>query len=229
MRVTAVAFCPRRPRDTIAGIIALAFVLHGQGARLIQCLKIIAADDDPPIRYFYQKILPALGHDLRSVVATGEELIHACQRERPDLVIADIRMPGIDGIEAAERLWVQCNVPVILVSAYHDYELLRRAQADPIFGYLVKPVEESDLEAAICVAMARFDAFGKSLAEIKELRQSLADRKLIERAKGIVMARAKLTEAEAMRKLEKLAYDRGKPLAEIARTVIEGDEIMLSS
>ena len=196
---------------------------------MIRSLKIIAADDEAPIRYFYQKILPSLGHELTAVVASGEELIQACQRARPDLVIADIRMPGIDGIDAAERLWMLYNVPVVLVSAYHDYDLLQRAQADPIFGYLVKPVEESDLEAAIRVAMSRYGAFQQSIAEIKELRQSLVDRKMIERAKGIVMARAKLSEEQAMRKLEKLAYDRGKPLADIARTVIEGDEIMLSS
>jgi two-component system, response regulator PdtaR len=202
---------------------------HGQGANLIRSLKIVAADDDPAIRYFYQKILPGLGHELLAVVDSGEGLIKACECQRPDIVVADIRMPGIDGIEAAEQLWLRFNLPVLLISAYHDYELLRRAQADPIFGYLVKPVEESDLEAALCVAMSRYEGFQQSLAEIKELRQTLVDRKTIERAKGIIMARAKLSEEQAVRKLEKLAFDRGKPIAEIARTVIEGDEIMLSS
>jgi two-component system, response regulator PdtaR len=193
---------------------------------VIQSLRVIAADDEPAMRYVYEKMLPALGHQLIAVASSGDELIETCEKQKPDLIITDIRMPGRDGIDAAEQLWLRYNVPVLLVSAYRDYDLLQRAQADPIFGYLVKPVEEVDLEAAIRVAVARFHSFQQSLDEVQQLRQTLNDRKLIERAKGVIMARTKASEDDALRKLQTLAAERSKDLAEIAKAVVDGDEIM---
>ena len=193
---------------------------------MLQPRKIIAADDERDMRDFYRKMLPTLGHEVVFIAGTGEELLEACQANKPDLVITDIRMPGMDGIDAAERIWRDFGVPVVLVSAYHDYELLKRAESDPIFGYLVKPIEEVDLETAICVATKRFQQFNQVRGEAMELRQALADRKIIERAKGIVMRRTGLGEAEAFRKLQKLSWDRNQKLVEVARIVVEGDELM---
>src|SRR5205085_9968995 len=117
------------------------------------------------MRDFYRKMLPMLGHEVIFIAGTGEELLQACQANKPDLIITDIRMPGMDGIEAAERIWRDFGVPVVLVSAYHDYDLLKRAESDPIFGYLVKPIEEVDLETAICVATKRFEQFSQVRGE----------------------------------------------------------------
>jgi two-component system, response regulator PdtaR len=192
----------------------------------MQPRRIVAADDERDMRDFYRKMLPTLGHEVIYIAGTGDELLQACEANKPDLVITDIRMPGIDGIEAAERIWREHGVPSVLVSAYHDYELLERAGSDAIFGYLVKPIEEVDLETSICVATRRFELFEQVRSEAADLRQSLADRKVIERAKGIVMRRTGLTEAEAFRKLQKLSWDRNQKLVEIAKFVIEGDELM---
>ena len=193
---------------------------------MLQPKRIIAADDDQIMRDCYRKMLPTLGHEVVFIAGNGDELIMACETTKPDLVITDIRMPGPDGIDAANRIWVEWGIPSVLVSAYHDYELLERAGSDAIFGYLVKPIEEIDLEAAICVATKRFELFVQVRSEASELRQALADRKIIERAKGIVMSRTGLSEAEAFRKLQKLSWDRNQKLVEIARFVIEGDELV---
>ena len=192
----------------------------------MQPRRIIAADDERDMRDFYRKMLPTLGHEVVFIAGTGDELLAACEANKPDLVITDIRMPGIDGIEAAERIWRQHGVPSILVSAYHDYDLIERAGSEAIFGYLVKPIEEVDLETTISVATKRFELFEQVRSEAADLRQSLADRKVIERAKGIVMRRTGLSEAEAFRKLQKLSWDRNQKLVEIAKFVIEGDELM---
>jgi two-component system, response regulator PdtaR len=195
----------------------------------MQPRKIIAADDERDMRDFYQKMLPALGHEVLYVAGTGDELIAACENRTPDLIITDIRMPGMDGIDAANHLWMRYHVPVLLVSAYHDYELLKRAEGDAVFGYLVKPIEEVDLETAISVAVHRHHHILQVHEEAEQLRQALADRKLIERAKGIVMKRTGLGEAEAFRKLQKLSWDRNQKLAQVARIIIEGDELMTTA
>ena len=188
--------------------------------------RICLADDDPAILYSLEKQLRALGHDVPCVARSGEELLELCERHKPDLVITDIVMPGMDGIQAAEQIWLRCNVPVILVSAYHEQELLERAQADPVFGYLVKPVDQADLETAIRVAMARFEAFESLVQESKQIRETLAERKLIERAKGIIIKRTGATEFQAATRLEALAEERGVKVARIAQAIIDGDKMM---
>jgi response regulator NasT len=167
-----------------------------------------------------------LGHQVVHAAHSGTELIRACEQLQPQLVITDIVMPGIDGIEAAEKLWLRFNVPVVLMSAFHNHDLLERARIDPIFGYLVKPIKEADLDAAISTGTAQFERFQKLLEEANNLRQSLADRKIIEKAKGVVMRRTGLDEAQAYRKLQKLAWDSNRKLVDIARVVLAGEEIM---
>src|SRR5262249_43028276 len=105
-------------------------------------LRIAVADDEPDMRDYFRKILPRLGHQVVSVAETGRELIEQCHQSRPDLVITDIKMPDMDGIDAAIGLYREKPVPVILVSAYHEPELIARAEADHILGYLVKPIKQ---------------------------------------------------------------------------------------
>src|SRR5689334_1241398 len=102
-------------------------------------LRIAIADDEIDMRDYFQKMLPALGHVVVSAATTGSELVEQCRRQRPDLVITDVKMPDMDGIEAANVLYQDHPIPVILVSAYHDEELISRAEADHILAYLVKP------------------------------------------------------------------------------------------
>ena len=112
-------------------------------------LRIIVADDEPDMRDYFRKILPRLGHQVLAAAETGRDLVELCRKGGPDLVITDIKMPDMDGIDAATLLYQERPVPVILVSAYHEPDLIARAEADHILGYLVKPIKQSDLEPAI--------------------------------------------------------------------------------
>jgi response regulator NasT len=187
-------------------------------------LRIAVADDEPDMRDYFMKILPRLGHRVVAAASTGSELVNLCRQHSPDLVITDIRMPDMDGIDAAIRIYEEAAIPVILVSAYHETELIQRAEADHIMGYLVKPIKQADLEPAIRMAMYRFEQFEQMRKEAAGLRQALEDRKLIERAKGILMKRASLDEPSAFRRLQKTASDRNLKLAEAARMIVMADE-----
>ena len=120
-----------------------------------QPLRVAVADDEPEIRDYLKEALPRLGHEVVAVASTGRELVDLVRATAPDLVITDIKMPDMDGIDAAVTLYKQRPVPVILVSAFHDAELIARAEADHIMGYLVKPIKQPDLEPVIILAMRR--------------------------------------------------------------------------
>jgi response regulator NasT len=187
-------------------------------------LRIAVADDEPDMRDYFMKILPRLGYQVVAVASTGAELVNQCLNHQPDLVITDIRMPDMDGIDAAIRLYHERPIPVILVSAYHDADLIKRAEGDHIMAYLVKPIKQADLGPAIALAMRRFEQFEHLRKEATNLRQALEDRKLIERAKGILMKRASLDEPTAFRRLQKTASDKNLKLAEVARMIVTAEE-----
>jgi response regulator NasT len=150
-------------------------------------LRIAIADDELDMRDYFQQILPLLGHQVISVARNGRELVELCATTRPDLVITDIKMPDMDGIEAAARIYKSAPAPVILVSAYHDPEYIARAEADHVLAYLVKPIKQADLEPAIGIAMRRFEQFQELRKETADLKQALEDRKIIEKAEGVLM------------------------------------------
>jgi response regulator NasT len=159
-----------------------------------------------------------------AVASTGRELVEKCRQERPDLVITDIKMPDMDGIAAASQICKNFPIPVILVSAYHDHDLLERAGEDHILAFLVKPIKQADLEPAIAIATRRFEQFQALRQEAADLRQALENRKLIERAKGLLMKRAGLDENEAFRRLQRLASERNCKLVEVAAMILTAEE-----
>jgi response regulator NasT len=185
-----------------------------------QSLRIAVADDELDVRDYYRRILTRLGHQLVAVAQSGKELVEQCRNTRPDLVITDIKMPDMDGIEAAEAISRDEPLPVILVSAYHRPQLFERAKGDHILAYLVKPTKQADLEAAIAIAMQRFEQFRALRKEAADHRQALEDRKVVERAKGLLMKKNELDEEEAFRRLRKLARDRNQKLIDVARIIL---------
>jgi two-component system, response regulator PdtaR len=189
-----------------------------------QILRIAVADDEPRMREFYQQVLPLLGHEVACVASSGKELIAGCLACRPHLVITDIRMPDMNGIDAAREICRQEPVPIILVSAHDDPELLDKAGEYHVLAYLVKPIKKQDLQPAILIAARRFDEFQSLRKEAADLRQALQDRKLIERAKGILMKRTGQDEAAAFRALQKLARDKNRKLAQIAEGIVLAEE-----
>jgi response regulator NasT len=189
-------------------------------------LRIAVADDEPDMQEYYREVLSRLGHVVVAVAETGRELVEKCRDQRPDLVITDIRMPEMDGLDAAALIDRDGPIPVILVSAHHDAEFIRRAEENHVLSYLVKPIKEADLVPAIAVVMRRSAQFQALRKEAADLRQALEDRKLIERAKGILMKKGGLDEPDAFRRLQKLASNKNRKLVEIAQMILTAEEAL---
>src|ERR1051326_3262214 len=189
-------------------------------------LRIGVADDEPDMREYFQTLLPRLGHKVIGAACDGRELVELCRtaKQKPDLVITDIKMPDMDGIDAATQIYKEQPVAVILVSAFHDPALIARAESDHVLGYLVKPIKPADLEPTIALAMRRFEQFQALRQETADLRQALEDRKIIERAKGILMKRSRLDEQEAFRRLQRLASEKSRKVADNAKMVVFAEE-----
>jgi len=183
-------------------------------------LRIAIADDEPLMLRFLQDSLDRLGHQVVAAAANGQELVEQCRTQQPDLVITDIKMPAVDGFDAAALINTGEPIPVVIVSAHHDAQYIDRAQQNHILGYLIKPIKEEELAPAIAVAMQRFAEFEALREQTDNLRQALEDRKVIERAKGIIMKQAVLDEPAAFKRLQKLARNSGQKLVEVARMVV---------
>src|SRR5262249_4471761 len=137
-------------------------------------LRIAVAGDDPEVRTYFQELLPRLGHQVVTA-ASGRQLVEQCRVLEPVLVIADIRLPDMDGIEAAQVINRQKETPIILVSGHHNAELLERAATGPIMAYLIKPVKQADVETAIRLARVRYEQFHALRQEAADLRQGRED------------------------------------------------------
>jgi response regulator NasT len=187
-------------------------------------LRIIVADDEQDMRDYFQKALTRLGYQVVAVARNGRELVDLCREHAPDVVLTDIKMPDMDGIDAAVQIHGERPTPVILVSAYSDPTLVARAESDHIMGYLVKPIKQADLAPMIALAIHRFHEFQALRQETADLRQALEDRKVIERAKGILMKRGQLDEPEAFRRLQRLASEQSRKLIDVARMFVVVEE-----
>jgi response regulator NasT len=194
-------------------------------SQTVRHLRIAVADDERDMRQFFEELLPRLGHEVVAVAENGRELVQQCRGANPDLVIADIKMPDMDGIEAAVEVNQHRPVPIILVSAHHDVDLLGRAGSGPVMAYLTKPVKPADLQSAISLAALRFEQFQHLSKEAADIRQALEDRKVIERAKGILMRRLGVDEEEAFRRLRTLASSQNLKLVEVGRRVLSAEDI----
>jgi response regulator NasT len=187
-------------------------------------LRIAVVDDETDTREYFLELLQRIGHQAVGV-GDGQQLTELCSASPPDLIISDIRMPGIDGIEATRRVNRQHAVPVILVSAYHDAALLNRAREPYVMGYLVKPIKQADLEAAISLAVPQFRHMQSLSREAADARQALEDRKVIERAKGVLARRLHVDEEDAFRRLRKRANDANRRLIDISREILTAEEV----
>ncbi len=188
-------------------------------------LRVAVGDDEPQVRAYLCESLVELGHDVVISVGDGRELVEKSASLHPDLVIADIRMPSMDGIDAATEICRQSPVPVILVSAYPDSDLVERAENSGVSAYLVKPITGAQLGPAIALATRRFDEMRALRQETAELRQTLEDRKVIERAKGMLMRAAGLDEKAAFSRLQRLASQKSKKLVEAARMLLAVESV----
>ena len=190
--------------------------------------RVLIVEDETFIGLGYKAQLERVGHEVVGQASTGPQALEMFRQHEPTLVLMDIKLkgPGPDGIDLAEQMLRERPCPMIILSAYSDKGLIDRAVAAGVFGYLIKPVSPESLQAQIEVACRRFEDHRRVLREKDQLSQTLETRKLVERAKGILMKRSNLDEAEAHRRLQQESQKRRVSLADLAKTIIQSEEIL---
>jgi AmiR/NasT family two-component response regulator len=183
-------------------------------------MRILVAEDETIIRLDLRGLLERAGYDVVAEARDGEEAVELARLHEPDLALMDVKMPRLDGIEAARRMLEERPIPIVMLTAFDQRELVERAAEAGVYGYLVKPFREQDVVPAIELAKARYEELVAVRADADSLSQALADRKMIERAKGLLMEREKLSEADAFARLRKASQVSGRPLRVIADAVI---------
>ncbi|HEU5300571.1 MAG TPA: response regulator [bacterium] len=186
-------------------------------------LRVVIADDEAVIRLGLRAMLEDQGYQVVGEAGDGRRLLDLVGKLRPDLVFLDIKMPQLDGLAAARSLLADRTVPVIILTAYADREFVRQAREAGVLAYLVKPVRESDLRPAVEMAIGRFREIQTLREEIGDLEETLRTRKVVERAKGILMRRYGLDEAEAFARIQKQARDARRTMREVADAIVESD------
>lgn len=187
--------------------------------------RVIIADDESIIRMDLREMLSSMGYLVVGEAGDGVSAVNLAREVRPDLVIMDIKMPDLDGIAAARILTEERIAPVLLLTAFSQQELVEGAKEAGVVGYIVKPFRESELTPAIEIALARFREFRALEKEAANLRDTLETRKLVERAKGILMDSQGLKEADAFRKIQKLSMNTRKSMREIAEAILLAHEV----
>ena len=179
-------------------------------------LKVVIADDEAVIRMDLKEILEGAGHEVVGETANGRRAVAIVRETSPDLVIMDIKMPDMDGVEAARLIAADHLAPVLLLTAFDDAELIERAKDAGVLAYLVKPVEEKNLFPAMEIALSRWQEMQSLEEELFAMRDSLETRKLLDRAKGILMQAHSISEAEAYRRMQRYRREQRLSLKEVA-------------
>ncbi len=181
-------------------------------------LSILIADDEAIIRMGLKQILEEAGHTVYSA-ENGIAAVRLADSCHPDLVILDIKMPEMDGFEAARLLYDRTQVPIIFLTAYGEQSLIEHAARLPVMGYLIKPIKEAELLAMIEVAVQRFEEHARTAKAMEELEKEAAPRRAVDRAKGLLMQRQGISELEAYNILQERARDERRSLLEVAEEI----------
>ena len=190
-----------------------------------ESLRVLIADDESIRLLSLGSQLTALGHQVVAEATRGDEAVQLAAEHKPDLAILDIKMPVMDGIEAAERITQVRPIPIILLTAYSEAQLVERAARANISAYLMKPVAEDDLLPAITLALTRFQEFESLRREVADLREAMEARKVVEKAKGILMRRLDLSEEDAFKRLQKQSQDTNRKLTDVAEAIVMADRM----
>lgn len=196
-----------------------------QSASAEKSFRIVLADDDPIIRLDFKKMLEDLGFAVVAEVGDGQAALEAARNLQPDVAILDIKMPVMDGIEAARAIDEERIAPCVLVTGYSQLDLVGRALEAGVYAYLVKPFKEADLLPAIEVAISRWRAFQQTEQEARSLEDKLETRKAVDRAKGILMDQYGLKEQEAFRRIQLQSMNTRKTMREIAEAIIIANNV----
>jgi response regulator NasT len=190
-------------------------------------MRVLVAEDDPLVARGLVERLGSLGHEPVGPARDGVQAVLLARETSPDLYLFDVEMPALDGLEAAKQLAVDgLRRPVVIVTGVDDPGLIERSIASGVSAYLTKPVDTRELQAALALAEARHAEFEALEAEVDRAQQALEDRKLVERAKGLLMSALNLSEQDAFRRLQRTARERNLRLVEVARTIVEQQSLL---
>ncbi|MEK7842416.1 MAG: response regulator [Deltaproteobacteria bacterium] len=188
--------------------------------------RVLIADDNALARKALASQLETLGFNVVAAAATGEEAVALYDEFKPDLVILDVKMPKMDGIEAAKIITNRIPIPIILLTGYCSGPLVDRAIESGVFAYIMKPITKKDLLPAISLAFARFNEFKALKTEVLDLKEAIETRKFVERAKGILMKRLSIPEDDAFKLLQSQSQKENKKLKDIAEAVITASRLI---
>ena len=188
-------------------------------------MRVLIAEDEALIRMDLREMLEEEGHEVVGEARDGAEAITLARAARPDIVFMDVKMPNVDGIEAARAITAEAIAPVVMVTAFPQASLVWEAARAGAMGYVVKPFSRNDIVPAMQVAVSRYAEMNVLAQQVDDLKERLEARKLLDRAKGLLMSGG-LTEPEAFQRLQKLAMDRRKSLREVAEAVITAHEAL---
>lgn len=188
-------------------------------------VRIVIAEDESIVRMDLREMLTNLGYLVVGEAADGRSAVNLTRELKPDLVIMDIKMPDMNGIDASKILTEERLAPVVLLTAFSQKDLVEQAREAGVVAYIVKPFRESDLGPAIEIAMARFDELIALEKEVDDLKEALETRKVVDRAKGLLMDKQNLSEAEAFRKIQKMSMNTRRPMKDIAEAIILANEV----
>lgn len=186
----------------------------------MESLKIIIADNESIIRMDLKEMLEEAGHSVIGEAPNGVKAVDLARSHRPDLVIMDIQMPEMDGITAAKIISNEKIAPVLLLTAFSQKDIVEKAKDSGVLAYLVKPVKEANLFPAIEIAVSRFQEFAELEHELENVKNSLENRKILDRAKGILMDAYKLSETEAYRRIQQYSMSKRISIKEVAEAII---------
>ena len=192
----------------------------------MECLRAIIAEDEQLTRTIIRARLEKLGHTVVAEAADGAQAIEATRLHKPDVVIMDIKMPVMDGIEAARTILADIPCAILFLSSYNEQELVQQASTTGALAYLMKPFRKEDLAPALEMAIARFRQIQNQKREIDELKDTIETRKLIERAKGILMDRHGMSEEEAFKRIHFQARNQNKKMREIAQSIVTAADLI---
>jgi len=191
----------------------------------MEAMRVVIADDESIIRMDLKKTLEDLGHSVVGEASDGQRALELARALKPDIVILDIKMPVMDGLDAAKVIAEEKIAPVVLLTAYSQPDLLERAKEAKVFAYLVKPFKESDLMPAIEIAIARYLEMQELESQVMTLADKIETRKAVDRAKGILMDKYGLKESEAFRRIQQQSMNMRKSMREIAEAIIIANEL----
>jgi two-component system, response regulator PdtaR len=186
--------------------------------------RVLVAEDEAIIRLDLAEMLGEAGYDVVGQAGDGEQAVAMAIELKPDIVIMDVKMPVMDGITAAEQIGKERICPVVMLTAFSQTELVERARDAGVMAYVVKPFTASDVTPALDIALSRWSELKALEAEVADLGDRLETRKAVDRAKGVLMTKLKISEADAFRWIQKTAMDRRMGMREVADAVVAGME-----